>query len=442
MLLPLLMLPCYAVQALDYTFTTNNNEITITGYTGADSTVTIPDTINGLPVTSLGFYVFFGSSSSLTSVAVPSTITSINSGTFYDCPNLLEITVDVANSAYSSQDGVLFDKNQTTLILYPRGKAGRYLIPNNVNTIGALAFSSCTRLTGITIGDSVTTINYTAFEYCSSLLEITVDAANSAYSSLDGVLFDKNKSTLILYPNGRTGSYLIPNSVNAIGFKAFASCANLMSITIPNNVTTIRGLAFEYCTSLVNITIPNTVTIIERQAFYNCTSLTSITIPNNLTTIESSMFSFCTSLTSITIPSSVTSIQINAFSNCNNLTSIYFEGNAPSLNGSIFSSTGKIVYYQPETTGWDITYDGCPTVLWYSRLQINGARFSSQENNFEFTINGPSDLVFVVETCESLDDLKWTPVITNTLVDSAFAFNDLQRTNYPTRFYRVRNLEN
>ena len=96
---------------------------------------------------------------------------------------------------------------------------------------------------------------------------ITVDALNSVYSSVDGVLFNKSQTTLIQYPGGKAGSYTIPNSVTSIGDCAFDGCTSLTSVTIPNSVTSIGDCAFDYCTSLTSVTIPSSVTNIEGYAF-------------------------------------------------------------------------------------------------------------------------------------------------------------------------------
>src|SRR5208337_504915 len=127
-------------------------------------------------------------------------------------------------------------------------------------------------LTNVTIPASVTSIGDYAFSGCTSLTGITVEALNSAYVGVDGVLFDKSRTTLIQYPVGQTGtSYTIPNSVTSIGDYAFGWCSNLTSITIPDSVTSLGDFAFPYCTSLSSITIPDSVTSIGGFAFQYCT---------------------------------------------------------------------------------------------------------------------------------------------------------------------------
>jgi hypothetical protein len=245
-------------------------------------------------------------------------------------------------------------------------------IQNGVTTIGESAFWLCSSLTSITIPDSVTTIGDGAFYLCCSLTSITVSSGNTAYASEDGVLFDKSKETIIAYPEGKTGSYDIPNSVTTIGYRAFYYCRSLTSITIPNSVTTIGGSAFYDCRSLTSITIPNSITTIGDYAFYGCDSLASITvgsgntayasedgvlfnkskteiisypggktgstynIPNSVTTIGNGAFEDCSSLTSITIPNSVTTIGDAAFGGCRSLTSITIPNSVTTIGGGAF----------------------------------------------------------------------------------------------------------
>ncbi len=120
-------------------------------------------------------------------------------------------------------------------------------IPNSVTSIGTFAFSGCSGLTSVTIPNSVTSIGESAFDYCSDLTEINVDENNTAYSSIDGVLFNKSQTELVCYLGGKQGAYTIPNSVTSIGGSAFSGCKGLTSVTIPNSVTSIGGSAFSGC---------------------------------------------------------------------------------------------------------------------------------------------------------------------------------------------------
>ncbi len=284
------------------------------------ASVTIPDS-----VTSIGFYAFYGCTS-LTSVTIPDSVTSIGDYAFLECTSMVSatignsvtsigdevfsgctsltsLTVGESNIAYSSENGVLFNKTKTELIQYPIGKTDNsYTIPVSITSIGTRAFYGCTSLASVIIGNSVTSIGDDAFKGCTSLESITVAGSNTTYSSENGVLFNKAKTRLIQYPAGKTSvSYTLPDSVTSIESYAFYGCTSLASVTIPDSVTSIEGHAFRECTSLASVTIPDSVTIIEPYTFYGCTSLASVTIPDSVTSIKSDAFYNCTSLTEVNV---------------------------------------------------------------------------------------------------------------------------------------------
>ena len=272
------------------------------------TSATIPDS-----VTSIGNYVFWGCSS-LTGMVIPESVTSIGYNAFSFCSSLTSITIP--DSVIEIGDEAFLGCSSLT----------RVTIPDNVTSIGYGAFQRCSSLTSIKIPSSVIKIDYNSFGNCTSLTAINVDPKNTEYSSVAGVLFNKDKSELLAYPAGKGTSYLIPSTVTNIGVLAFSGCSSLTSITIPDSVTSIGCDAFYGCKGLTSITIPNSVTSIGIDAFSGCSSLTSIIIPIGVTNIDNYAFYGCKGLTSIAIPDSVTSIYGSAFEDCSSLKDVYYSG--------------------------------------------------------------------------------------------------------------------
>lgn len=226
----------------------------------------------------------------LNSITIPGSVTSIGDKAFSTCTGLISLTVAESNVYYSSQDGVLFNKQKTELLCCPGGKVGDYNIPNGVESIGRGAFEYCEELTGISLPDSVTNIGDYAFSNCWSIESI-----------------------------------IIPDRVVSIGNHAFDGCDRLIGIIIPDSVVTIGDSAFNRCTGIASVTIGKGTTSIGDSAFANCYNLTSIIIPYNVTTIGYKTFSGAR-LTSITLPAGVTRIADGAFESCYSLSDVYYAG--------------------------------------------------------------------------------------------------------------------
>jgi hypothetical protein len=325
----LLLLTLPAVVRGQFSFTTNHGTITITGYTGTNAAVTIPDTINGLPVTSIGGGTFAGYSP-LTSVTIPDTVTNIGDSAFIACRNLINVT--------------------------------------------------------------------------------------------------------------------IPKGVTYIDNYAFMGCTSLTNVIIPEGVTYIGGYGFSG-TRLTDVIIPNSVTLVQSSAFFDCTNLANVTISSSITVMHGGTFFACANLRSVTIPSNLHIILDTDFADCLNLLAMYFQGNAPTmlpdpeggLIGMVFSENPSLtVYYLPGTSGWSNTFGGRPAVLWDPLMQAAGPSFGVLSNQFGFTITGTTNIPIVVEASSTLQRGSWTPLQTCTLTNGSIYFSDLQWTNYPARFYRIR----
>lgn len=319
--------------------------------TGCDSEVTkavIPESINGVPVTSIG-YVAFGSRRNLTEVVIPQTVTTIGEAAFFFC-NISEIT-----------------------------------IPDSVTTIKDHAFASCYELTKIDIPASVTDIGTGVFASCTKLESINVNEANPNYISVDGALYTKDMSSLIGYPIGKTdvSEFTVPDGVKDIGSNVFELSsltkvnlpdglesigeyafenANITEINLPDSLKSIGKGAFDSCDALTEITIPKNVTSIEERAFCFCKNMTSAIILANVTSIENGVFEFCEKLTSVTLPDSITSIKYSAFLCCEELKTINMPANLTSIEDAAFSGCDCFESFEIPKTVTDIEenpFDNC-----------------------------------------------------------------------------------
>lgn len=222
-------------------------------------------------------------------------------------------------------------KGENTTITIPSTIVGR-----KVTRIADKAFVDSS-LRSVSIPSTVTAIGVDAFTDCSSMKEILVDSENKNYSSVDGLLFNKEKTALICCPKGRYDAY-VPYGVKNIRQKAFSNCGRLRSIYIPTSVKEISSNAFEHCKALKKVVVPSSVKKIGAGAFNDCVGLEKVILPNTITTISSKTFQNCIKLQKITIPKSVKSIGSYAFDGCNGLLSLTIPGTVTTVGSYAFSN--------------------------------------------------------------------------------------------------------
>ena len=387
--------------------------------------IVIPEEYNGMPVTEIGCHAFLGCSinyavipntvrtinafafeecSNLKLVSIPDSVTYIGDDAFSSCESLVSvtipeqvsemgfcvfsgckmlerITVSPDNETYASQNGVLFNKDKTTLLKYPEGRvATSYLVPDSVTCIAAGAVESCTNLKNIVISSNVDTIESGNFIFCLNLENISVASDNCNYADENGVLYNNDKTELIKYPSGKIDdvyevndgtskispyafeqsfnllSVILPYGLTEIGDSAFENCKGITSIEIPNSVSEISYSAFCGCSALETVEIPKSVTKIADFLFAGCTSLTSVKIPETVTEIGNSAFNSCISLNSVDIPKSVLAIDQGAFANCKALTSVTLPNGMTEIADWLFCSCTNLTSVTIPNTVTEIGY--------------------------------------------------------------------------------------
>ena len=311
--IPLTAFSVFAESEVIITYEAVNGNATVTGLTDKNYSgdITIPSTIGGLKVTSIGQYAFF-EYPELKNVNIPKSVTAIYDGAFYHCQALESVAIP--NSVTSIGASAFHTCSNLKSIK----------LPNSVTSIGDFAFYGCSAITSITIPNSVVSIGKGAFHFCPEIKKIAVPA--SVTSIGEYALSTGTKLESITVDSGNKAYYSDGNCLIRKDSKTLiAGCKNSI---IPNKktVTAIGVGAFRYCEGLTSVTIPDSVTSIGAEAFFGCSNLQSIIIPNSVTSIGDCAFYCCLGLTSITLPVSVTSIGKNAFLDCLRLKDVYYTG--------------------------------------------------------------------------------------------------------------------
>lgn len=268
----------------DYIYTIlENGTAEIVRYSGRDGTVSIPETLDGYPVTVIG-NAAFDSCSYVTSVTIPDGVTAVDDYAFIYCRGMTSVT-----------------------------------LPDSLEVIGADAFTGCSGLASVSLPDGLRIIGRDAFFGCSGLTSVAIpdsveEIGNSAFSDCSGLV-----------------SMTIPKSVKALGEFVFNACTELSSVTFSEGCTDIPDFTFSDCKRLTSVTIPQSVKTIGARAFWNCSALTYVVIPEGVESIGMEAFGLCESLVSVTIPDSITFLGASPFTSSGALKEIRIAPDHPCL---------------------------------------------------------------------------------------------------------------
>jgi hypothetical protein len=241
----------------------------------------------------------------LTSVKLPQSLKSIGNEMFAECTNLATVA-----------------------------------LPDSLASLAGSAFNNCSSLTELNIPSVMTSgLGFTTFcAGCKKLSKIVVAESNPAYSSLDGVLYNKDKTVILRYPCGNPASlFSFPNTLVEIGVGAFEGSAYLASVQMTENLRLVKNSAFKGCSALTNVIVPSMVTEVGGYAFENCSRLNTVTLPMFLTEIGFCTFKNCTSLSTIVLPTSIKEIRSEAFAGCTSLSEITLGADLKGLGDKVFA---------------------------------------------------------------------------------------------------------
>ena len=245
----------------------NENSVAITKYIGNEKNVTIPSVINGRNVVALLDGVFL-SNTGVETVVIPEGVKQIGENCFNNCSHLKSV-----------------------------------VLPDSLEKIGNFAFYRCMLLENISIGEDLSEIGNSVFGECYALSSFTVSDKNGAYSSLDGVLYNKQRTKLYCYPANKADiAFEMPDTVQYVEESAFYACKKLVSVTFPSSLIGVGKMSFYYCNSLTDIQLPDGVVSIGSRAFTNCTSLKTVRIPKTVTTFGDGIFNGSENITAIYTP--------------------------------------------------------------------------------------------------------------------------------------------
>lgn len=309
--------------------------------------------------------------------------------------------------------------------------SGKMVFPDEVagHPIIKISIENQDKITSVNIPKYVSVIGVTDFNGCSSLTEINVDPSNANFSSLNGVLYNKDKTNLIRFPSGKGTTFTVPNSVEEISENAFETCSKLTSLVLSDSVTTLNKNAFAYCTSLTSFSIPDGVKVLPTDLFYCCENLSNITIPSSVEEFGYYAF-YNTSFTSFIIPNTVTRLYGSCFAECKKLESFTFGTGYEYIPESFFKNCTKLTTLNLQPNLISIGSHAFENCLGIKSITLPSTLYGLAEGAF-YKASNLKTLVFngmtstslqkeVFRGCVSLENITLPNNIT-TIKDYAFA---------------------
>ena len=293
----------------------------------------------------------FQACNALTSVSIPNSIKEIKGWAFYRCTSLTSITLPASTDSINLS---LFEECPALTAINVNSSNSKYRSIDGVlfNKAGTKIILYPGGKPGVyTLPDNVT-LEIGAFRECYQMTGFNVSSTNPNYSVEDGVLFNKDKTTLIRYPIGKIGtSYSVPTGVKIIAPYAFKCCSALLSVSLNNDLRTMEGFIFQYCTGLTSISIPDSLSNLGVTVFYGCSGLTSIDIPDGVTFLKNDLCGNCSNLSTVIINKNVNRIEGHTFRANPSLSTIYNLAEIPQqISDSVFKGVDKssCTLYVPE----------------------------------------------------------------------------------------------
>lgn len=287
----------------------------------------------------------FSECTGLREVEIPGTLRSVGNGAFAGCDALEAVRVPdlAAWCRIGFGDAEANPLRRAKVFAGGVEVGGDVAVPESVERIGARAFCGCGGLTAVSIPAGVANIGEDAFADCPALASIEVAAGNAKYSSVDGVLYDKAKTRLLLCPSARVGPCTIPEGVGTIADHAFEGCTGLTAVTLPGSVTNIGAHAFAGCTGLREVALPEGLAGLGEYAFANCAGLESVVIPGSVREIGMYAFEWCTGLVSVVVAEGVENIGHCAFERCGALVSVSLPDTVTNIGALAFGECVSLV---------------------------------------------------------------------------------------------------